>query len=176
MRVFPLGVLPFLLACPLFGGGGRGGGPCGDDAHGCADGGELAIDESCELVDALEVQLGDGEGSFGALAPGQEPALVRGLQGGSHMVLGVGIDNPSLDHLAYEVTVTLSAESDGELDVVGERTVVYEEQALEVLEGRVELLDLVVVPDVWPSSARRWITLQVTDACGRTGGVDHPVD
>ncbi len=176
MRVVCLSVLPFLVACPLFGGGGQGGDPCTDDAHGCGQGGALEIDEDCELIDSLDVQLGNGDGTFGVLAPGEEPELVHGLQGGFHMVLGVAVDNPSSDHLAFEVQVQLSAELDGELQDVGERAVVYEGSSLDVLGGRVEMLDLVVVPDVWPETGRRWITVHVTDACGRTGDYDHPLD
>lgn len=168
-------MLLFLTACPLFGGTG-GGGPCGDDANACGNGGSLEIDEDCGLDDVLELELGGGEGLFQALAPGAGPELVQGLQGGVHMVLGVGIDNPSPDHLAFEVEVSLAADDGDETRTLGDRAVVYEGSLVELEAGRVELLDLVVIPDEWPDEGRRWISLSVVDACGRAGQLDHAID
>ena len=104
------------------------------------------------------------------------PLLELGLQGGEHMVLGLVIDNPEPDHLAYEVTVTLSAEVDGEVEAFDERTVVYDEALVSYDAGRAELLNLVVILDEWPRDGRRWISVEVTDACGRSGVVDHAID
>ena len=92
------------------------------------------------------------------------------------MVLGVGIDNPEPEHLSFELDVVLSAERDGEAETVGERTVVYAGSVVEHDAGRAELLDLVVIPDVWPDEGRRWISIAVTDACGRVGHLDHAID
>jgi len=168
-------MLLFLTACPFFGGGG-GGGPCTDDANGCGNGGELEIDADCTLDDVLELELGGGDGLFQSLAPGTEPELVSGLQGGVHMVLGVGVDNPSPDHLAFEVQVSLAVEDGDETRTVGERTVVYEGSLVSFDAGRAELLDLVVIPDEWPEEGRRWISVTVMDACGRAGQLDHAID
>lgn len=168
--------LLLLTACPLFGGGGRGG-ACTDDANLCADGGELEVDASCERDDMLQLELGDGNGEFQPLAPGVSPELYAGQQGGEHMVLGLGVDNPSPEHLSYEVELALHAtlaEDDAEL--VGERTVVYGEHLVEFDAGRAELLNLVAIPDIWPDSGRRWISATVTDSCGRRGQVDHRLD
>ena len=174
MRVSCLSLL-LLTACPLFGGR-SGDDPCNDDANACGNGGVHEVDGACELDDVLQVQLGEGNGEFTMLAPGAEPELVSGLQGGAHMVLGVGIDNPSPDHLAFEVEVMLSVDVDGESQSLGERTVVYDGSLVEFGAGRAELINLVVIPDDWPASGRRWISVAVTDGCGRVGTVDHAVD
>lgn len=171
MRFTCLGLLVLLTACPC-----TGCDPCSDDANLCANGGALEIDASCELVDNLDLDLGEGDGMFRTLAPGEAPEMVMGLQGGVHMVLGVGVDNPSADHLAFEVAVMLSAEVDGEVEPLGERTVVYDGALVEYDAGRAELLNLVVIPDFWPDEGRRWISLTVTDACGRMGNIDHAID
>jgi len=167
-------MLLFLTACPLFGGGG--GGPCTDDANGCGNGGVLEIDADCTLDDVLELEIGGGEDLFQSLAPGEEPELVSGLQGGQHMVLGVAVDNPSPDHLAFEVQLSLAVEEGGETRIVGERAVVYEQDLVSFDAGRAELLDLVVIPDEWPEEGRRWISVYVMDACGRAGQLDHAID
>lgn len=172
MRVSCFSLL-LLTGCSLFGGG-SGGGPCNDDANACGNGGVLEIDATCELDDMLQLQLGEGEGEFTMLAPGAAPELVSGLQGGEHMVLGVGIDNPSPDHLAFQVDVSLGAE--GESEFLGERTVVYDGNLVQFDAGRVELINLVVIPEFWPTSGRRWISITVTDACGRVGTLDHAVE
>lgn len=169
-------MLLFLTACPLFGGGGGGGDPCGDDANGCGNGGALEIDADCALDDVLKLELGGGDGLFQTLAPGGEPELVSGLQGGLHMVLGVGIDNPSADHLAFEVEVSLAAQDGEDTRPIGERTVVYDGNLVSLEAGRVELLDLVVIPEEWPQEGRRWISVSVVDACGRSGQLDHAID
>ena len=169
-------MLFFLSACPIFGGGGVGADPCTDDANACGNGGVLDFDPECGVDDALLLELGHGEGEFRSFAPGEEPELVFGAQGGVHMVLGVGIDNPEPDHLSFELDVVLSAEQDGEAETVGERTVVYAGSVVEHDAGRAELLDLVVIPDVWPDEGRRWISIAVTDACGRVGHLDHAID
>ncbi len=168
-------MLLFLTACPLFGGGG-GGGPCIDDANGCGNGGALEIDADCTSDDVLELELGGGDALFQSLAPGEEPELVSGIQGGIHMVLGVGVDNPSPDHLAFEVQVSLAVEDGDETRAVGERSVVYDGDLVAYEAGRAELLDLVVIPDDWPAEGRRWISLNVMDACGRAGQLDHAID
>lgn len=175
MRALWLSIPLTLVACPLFGGGG-GGGPCADDANNCGNGGVLEVDDACELDDALQLQLGEGEGEFQVLAPGAVPELITGPQGGSHMVLGLGIDNPSPDHLSFEVQVTLTADFDGETEPVGQRTVVYEGAKVEFEGGRAELLDLVVIPDTWPDEGRRTISVSATDACGRIGSFDHVIE
>lgn len=166
----------FLTACPLFGGGGGGGDPCRDDANGCGNGGALEIDPDCTLDDVLQLELGGGDGLFRALAPGAEPELVSGLQGGLHMVLGVGVDNPSPEHLAFEVQVSLAAEDGDETRPLGERVVLYDGDVVSFEAGRAELLDLVVIPDEWPEEGRRWISVSVVDACGRAGQLDHAID
>ncbi len=176
MRAFSLCSLLTLTACPLFGSGGSGGDPCVDDANVCGNGGALEIDADCELDGPLDLELGEGEGEFRALAPGEQPELVFGPQGGAHMVLGIGVDNPSPDHLAFEVRVMLSAEFDGEPETAAERTVVYEGNLVQFDAGRAEMLDLVVIPAFWPDEGRRWVSVAVTDACGRTGHIDHAID
>lgn len=167
-------MLVLLTACPF--GGNGGGDPCADDANACSDGGALEIDPSCELTGTLDLELGEGDGMFRSLAPGEEPELIMGLQGGVHMVLGVGIDNPSPEHLAFEVQAMLSAEIEGEIQSLAERTVVYDGVLVDYDAGRAELLDLVVIPDFWPEDGRRWISVTVTDACGRVGTLDHAID
>ncbi len=175
MRALWLSLPLALIGCPLFGGG-SGDDPCADDANNCGNGGALEIDASCELDDTLDLQLGQGDGEFQALAPSATPEFVTGLQGGFHMVLGIGIDNPSEEHLAFEVQVTLISERDGEMEPIGERTVVYGGSQVGFEAGRAELLDLVVIPDFWPEEGRRWISVSVTDACGRIGNLDHAID
>lgn len=170
MRAWLLPLPLVLAACPT------GGGPCSDDANQCRDGGTLEIDAACELSDALVVELGEGEGVFRPLAPGESPSLTTGIQGGQHMILGVGVDNPSLDHLAFEVEVVLAVDTEGEVETVGERTVVYGADLVHQENGRAELLDLVVFPNGWPDSGRRWISVNATDSCGRRGQVDHALD
>lgn len=175
VRVAGLTMLLSLAACPLFGGGG-GAGPCSDDANGCGNGGALMVDSDCALDDVLELELGGGEGLFQSLAPGEAPDLLSGAQGGQHMVLGVGVDNPSPDHLAFEVMVSLAAGDGDETRSLGERAVVYEGSLVSFEAGRVELLDLVVIPQEWPEEGRRWISVSVMDACGRAGQLDHAID
>lgn len=163
-------MLLLLTACP------GGSNPCRDDANQCGNGGALEIDADCALDDVLQLELGGGEGLFEALAPGAEPEIVSGAQGGQHMVLGVAVDNPSPEHLAFEVEVSLTAEDADGSRSIGERSVVYDGSLVSFEAGRAELLNLVVIPDEWPSDGRRWISVGVVDACGRSGQLDHAVD
>lgn len=165
-------MLLLLTACA----GGGGGDPCRDDANACSNGGALEIDADCSLDDVLQLELGGGDGLFQALAPGTEPELVSGLQGGLHMILGVGVDNPSSEYLGFEVEVSLAAEEGDATRTLGERAVVYGGNLVSLEAGRAELLNLVVIPDEWPEEGRRWISVSVLDACGRAGQLDHAID
>ncbi|MEM6293359.1 MAG: hypothetical protein AAGA54_18950 [Myxococcota bacterium] len=175
MRVSLCLALSLLSGCFLFGRSG-GGGPCADDALDCRDGDALQVDEVCEDETALLLELGDGDGRFRPLAPGEPPEEIQGAQGGSHMVLGVGIDNPRESHLAFEVNVVLTQGEGEEAFMPGDRTAVYDADLVEFDQGRAELLNFVLIPDGWFAGEPRQIDVTVRDACGRTGTLTHTIE
>ncbi|HZI06578.1 MAG TPA: hypothetical protein VEZ71_21290 [Archangium sp.] len=60
--------------------------------------GTIERDPDCKLTGPLELTLGEGDGtSFTPLAPGQEPVLYHGPQGGTHLILGVAVANPAVE-------------------------------------------------------------------------------
>lgn len=131
------------------------------------------IDDDCELEDVLQLELGNGDGEFGRLAPGEMPQRVQGFQGGSHFVFGVAIDNPSPDHLAYEISIEMQREEGQTWVSAGERTVVYDDELVEFDGQRSELLNITMVPDGWEEGQ---IAVTATDRCGRTGTLVHVVE
>ncbi len=153
-----------------------GDGPCAEDALGCGDGGLLEVDDECELEDELLLALGNGAGEFSLLLPGEEPELIPGVQGGSHFVLGLLVDNPSPDHLAFEVAIEISIGPAEAMETVGERTAVFEGPLVEFDAGQASIVDIVSIPEPWPESGSRRIVLDVRDACGRTGTLRHEID
>lgn len=167
VTVFVIG----LAGCP-FGGGGEQG-PCRQDSLECGEGVAFEIDTSCENDDPLRVSLGLGDGSFMALLPGDDPPLEYGLQGGQHMVLGLRIDNADPDHLLFEVEVELEQDDGSGWTTVANRDVVYDEALLEVERTEAQILDMVLIPDVWDSPSDRVITVSVRDSCDRQTVIEH---
>ncbi len=175
MRVALGAGLMLLSGCPLFGRA-SGGDPCLDDALGCDQGDALQVDATCEDESPLQLELGDGDGSFRPLAPGTAPEEIQGAQGGSHMVLGVGVDNPLESHLAFEVSIVLTQGEGEEAWTSADRTAVYDGSIVAFDEGRAELLNFVLVPDGWFAGEPRRIDVAVRDACGRIGTLSHAIE
>jgi hypothetical protein len=134
----------------------------------------ITRDPACKLTGSLELVLGKGSPfSFQPFGYGLLPVVERGPQGGSHMELGVLIENPALAFPGLQVRIT--AQRCGEAGC--ERMWQYSELVLqpERFVNRVDVEEAVFVwgfrvfVDEWPADTLRRITLEATDRCGRTG-------
>lgn len=171
-----------LLACGGDGGddGDASGPPCEDDLLLCESGEPLQPDPACTLEGELSFELGNAEGSFTPLAPGETPTTITGNQGGWHTWLGVRVLDPALDYPGVEVRVDLlecyddCEAEDAAFEQVRSRTVVS--PGVEA-NGAVEVTDILFV--WWSdwfgvSSSDRWrLEVTVRDRCGREGSLSH---
>jgi hypothetical protein len=142
------------------------------------DGGPLERDPACTLTGALQVTLGEGDGSdFTPLTPGQAPVIHHGPQGGTHVSLGVRVDNPAtqfpglrLDFFG-EFQGECEAWSDCEAYEVYARytTVVRLAEYFLPQEGGAVAVSGVILQGPWPMPGKRRIRVDVLDRCGRTG-------
>lgn len=140
--------------------------------------GELERDPACTLTGPLELTLGEGDGTnFTPLAPGQEPVLYHGPQGGSHLILGVSVANPAtafpglqLEFVA-ESAVCFSATGCPAPQLEGLSTVVVlrPERFLPAEEGAVTASGFLVVVSDWDPAEKRRLRVEAMDRCGRTG-------
>src|SRR5690606_29389592 len=122
--------LALVLALPLGGcawlfpndEGGDGGPPCEDDINGCDDNtSNFMEDPSCPLQGELELELGEGELEFSALAPGELPEIHSGLQGGQHVWMAVRVKNPDPDRKQLKIRIKADY-CDANCEVVGNWT------------------------------------------------------
>lgn len=182
MRGAPLGAV-LSLASTLVLCQGACGPPCGRDRLECGEGGEFVLEPSCELTGPLEVALGQGELSFTELAPGEEPTIHEGTQGGRHFWLGLRVANPALDYpmlqveLAAELVDPAKCGEDPACDPwvsTGKREFVLGPD-LRVEGATIEEFGLLLVISIWPDDLERRIRLELLDPCGREGSVEHLV-
>ncbi len=142
--------------------------------------GTLEREPACTLTGGLELTLGEGDGTnFIPLAPGQEPVLYYGPQGGTHVILGVAVANPAIDfpglalELVAEHAVCFSETGTGcpPAQVVGRSEVVVlkPERFLPAEGGAITVSGFLVIVDDWNPSERRRLRVEATDRCGRTG-------
>lgn len=140
--------------------------------------GTLERDPACKLTGTLELTLGEGDGTnFTPLAPGQEPVLYRGPQGGSHLILGVSVANPAIEfpglqlELVAESAVCFSATGcpvprlEGRYEVV----VLKPERFLPAEGGAMTVSGFLVIVGDWDPAERRRLRVEAMDRCGRTG-------
>lgn len=169
-----------LVGCPLFGPSPAPGPPCEDDLTACSnDTSKFVEDPTCELTGELEVTLGEGQDSFSALAPGQEPEIYFGAQGGQHMWLGVRVDNPAPDRPLLKVRVSMEycdADCENPASWVGDnvREIVADESTLTTTgAGQLEVTGILAQIFNWELGSSRRIEMLVTDPCSRQGLIVH---
>ena len=148
---------------------------CEGDDNSCADDSTLVEDPTCELTDALEIEIGEGQDVYSPLAAGELPEVYNGFQGGQHVWLGVRVKNPDLDHSALQIAISLS---DCETECVNpqswsldnDRTIVVGSRSMTLTEqGWFEEEGLLVTLDNWGKANHRRVEIVVTDPCGRQG-------
>jgi hypothetical protein len=142
------------------------------------DGDPLERDPACTLTGELQVTLGEGDGDdFTPLAPGRVPVIHHGPQGGTHVSLGVRVDNPATQFPGLK------------LDFFGEfqdcntgscatyhlyaryTTVVRLAEYFLPQEGGAVAVSGLILQGPWTLPGGRRIRVDVLDRCGRTGSV-----
>ena len=140
--------------------------------------GTIERDPACKLTGTLELSLGEGDGTnFTPLAPGQEPVLYRGPQGGTHLILGVAVANPATAFPGLQLEFVLHSKScfpAGDClppELVGRdtRLVSNAERFLPQEGGAVSVSGLLVLVSDWEEGQTRRIQVNALDRCGRTG-------
>jgi hypothetical protein len=140
--------------------------------------GTLERDPACKLSGTLELRLGEGDGTnFTPLAPGQEPVLYHGPQGGTHLILGVAVANPAVEFpglklgLVAESALCFSPTGCPPPRIEGGSVVVVTrpERFLPAEGGGVTVSGFLVVVTEWDPASRRRLRVEATDRCGRTG-------
>lgn len=140
--------------------------------------GTIERDPDCKLTGPLELTLGEGDGtSFTPLAPGQEPVLYHGPQGGTHLILGVAVANPAVGFPGMQFKFEaerLRCFSDGECtaaEPIGsdEMLVSRPDRFLPGEGGSVNVSGFLVVVWNWNLGERRRLQVEAMDPCGRTG-------
>lgn len=140
--------------------------------------GTIERDPDCKLTGSLQLTLGEGDGTnFTPLAPGQEPVLYHGPQGGSHLILGVAVANPAVEFPGMQlkfVAERLRCFSDGECtaaEPIGsdEMLVSRPDRFLPAEGGAVTVSGFLVLVWNWNESERRRLRVEAMDPCGRTG-------
>jgi hypothetical protein len=152
--------------------------PCEDDIAGCAnDTSGFMEDPECELEGDLELELGEGETEFSALAPGQLPMLYWGLQGGQHIWMAVRVKNPDLERMQLQIRIEAKYcnENCGDLGnwtTDNLRELVADETTLTVTpEGWFEQTRMLVTVFGYIDAAEQQVDMLVSDPCGRQGFV-----
>jgi hypothetical protein len=141
------------------------------------DDGPLEKDPACTLTGDLHVTLGEGDGTnFTPLAPGQKPAVEFGAQGGSHVSLGVRVDNPAAQFPGLKLTFIgefQDCDSTGHCEdfVVFSRydTVLRTQQYFLPQEGGALAVSGLIMQGPWLAFPRYRVRVDALDRCGRTG-------
>ncbi|WP_375773310.1 hypothetical protein NR798_21325 [Archangium gephyra] len=140
--------------------------------------GTIERDPACKLTGNLQLSLGEGDGTdFTPLAPGQEPVVYHGPQGGSHLILGVSVANPATEFPGLQVQFLLqrqrctTAESCLPPETMGrdERLVNDPQRFLPQEGGAVSVSGILVLLGDWDPAQSRRIQVQALDRCGRAG-------
>jgi hypothetical protein len=139
---------------------------------------QLTRDPACKLTGGLVLTLGEGEWmDFNPLAPGQEPFLHHGPQGGTHLLLGVEVANPAREFPGLQLDFLAERQrcpADGDclpFETMGrDRAVVMDSSNFQPREGDAVATSgaLVIVSD-WNPSERRRVRVVARDRCGRSG-------
>jgi hypothetical protein len=141
------------------------------------DGGPLEREPACTLTGALQVTLGEGDGDdFTPLAPGQKPVFFHGPQGGTHVSLGVRVDNPATEFPGLKLEFLgefQECESSGScgayLEFTRYSTVVRGPEYLLPQEGGAVAVSGLIIQGPWEGPERHRLRVDVLDRCGRTG-------
>lgn len=140
--------------------------------------GTIERDPACKLTGKLQLTPGEGDGAnFIPLGPGQEPVLYHGPQGGTHLLLGVGVANPALDSPGLSLRFILQRQrcrAPG--DCLPAETMGREDWRVSDPErfmpqegGAVGVSGILVLVSDWTPSQPRRIQINAVDRCGRTG-------
>jgi hypothetical protein len=140
--------------------------------------GTIERDPACKLTGNLQLSLGEGDGTnFLPLAPGQEPVVYHGPQGGSHLILGLSVANPATEFPGLQVQFLLqrqrclSGTDCRPPDNMGreERLVSDPARFLPQEGGAVSVSGILVLLGDWNPNESRRIQVQALDRCGRAG-------
>ena len=137
-------------------------------------GSQIAPD--CTREGSFEVELGEDQGGFVSLPEGSEPVLYHGAQGGTHLILAAHITTPDpIDRYEMAIKAEIGApECDTDEDCSsffpgGQYSRVIEgPDRVDVYDDASELPYLFLVVDGWDPNRLRKVTLDVSDACGRS--------
>jgi len=141
------------------------------------DDGPLEKDPACTLTGDLQVTLGEGDGStFTPLAPGQRPELHHGPQGGTHVSLGVRVDNPATQFPGLKLTFIgefqyCESSASCEDFIIFSRydTVLRDAVYFLPQEGGAIAVSGIIMQGPWEGPLRHRVHVVVLDRCGRTG-------
>jgi hypothetical protein len=134
-------------------------------------------DPTCMLQGDLELELGQGEKEFSALAPGELPELFWGLQGGQHMWMAIRVKNPDLEDQQLAITIDVeycnsNCEDESNWTVDNHRELLADETTLAITpEGWFEQCRMLVTVFGYVDAAYQRVEMTVTDPCGRQGVV-----
>lgn len=161
--------------------------PCEGARYGCeTETPGFELDPSCELTGALGVELGDGDGRFSSLGPGERPQITEGGQGASHMYFGLRITGADLSR--YDLLKVTLWTGDSRYDpetgstscdfthegcqVLGEKDIILgsSRPVRTVSDDVVEEYGLLLVGAPYVG---RYLKVDVQDPCGRTGRDTH---
>ncbi len=140
--------------------------------------GSIERDPACKLTGKLALTLGEGDGTnFLPLAPGQEPVLYRGPQGGTHVILGVNVANPALEFPGLHLRFVLERQrclSPGDClppETMGREERLVSDPARFVPQegGAMSVSGILVIVSDWRPEVSRRMLVHAADRCGRTG-------
>lgn len=133
------------------------------------------IEPDCTLEGEFIVELGEARDGFAVILPGEEPTLIHGPQGGTHLVLAARLTTPDpID--SYEVALIAEVASESCVDAdcadfftAGQIALTIEgpERIVQVGPDTIEVPSLFLVVNGWDPTRIRKLTLDVSDACGR---------
>jgi len=183
------------LAVSLFGQGCLYGAddPCADERFACTqDTSGFQLGATCEQSAALDVSIGQGQSEYEMMADGSPPTLYSAEGSSPYVYMALQVRNPELDRydrlrvrfgLFHVIDGVCRYESGQPRDgkcvyEVGHREVVLgENDPLETLQdGSVQEHGIVMfVGTAQTETFERYLTVDVTDPCGRSGAAEHLV-
>jgi hypothetical protein len=142
------------------------------------DDGPLERDPACTLTGALQVTLGEGDGDdFTPLAEGQLPVVHYGPQGGTHLSLGVRVDNPATAFPGLKLDFADETQYCDALEchtyTARYSTVVRSAEYFLPQEGGAVAVSGIIFQSIWSEPGEHRLRVDVLDRCGRTGSAER---
>jgi hypothetical protein len=141
----------------------------------------LPVGKDCQRHDPLTLTLGQGDTQFTALAPGEEPQLHYGPQGGTHLLLAVRVENATVNNPTLDIQATAYIRPDGcggdggtsctSWLTIGSRRLlaVTPDSYQEMADGAMDVPGILLVVNGWTPRKERKIDINAIDPCMRSG-------